>query len=275
MKLRSTVSCIAAGIAATVLSAACASQPVTPVTPANAPVVAATPPITPVKDQRAIIELKRMSDTLTSAKSLSFMASSMKPLRGPNGQWVHVFTTAKVDLQRPNKLFIATGGDAFPQSIYFNGQTFAVSAPQEKLFTQREMTGNVDTMLAQAADKGGEAFAFSDVLLSDPFTSWTTDLEGAVYVGQSTRGNEKLQHIALSAKNVDWEIWIDSHDHLPRMVYVKYIGAERSPSTLIEFTHWKVNPKLAASTFVFHAPRGAKQAKMKAPEQAQAQGAQQ
>ena len=225
-----------------------------------------TPQITPVKDQRALVELKKMGDALSGASSMSFDANTMTPFRGPNDQWIHAFSTAQVEMQRPNHLFVVTGGDAYPQKVYFDGNLFSVSSIEKKLYTQNEMPGSIDSVLAQASKKGGNTFPFSDVLLSDPYASWTKDLDGAVYVGESTRGGEKLRHLALTAKDVDWEIWVDTKTHLPRMVFVKYTGANRSPSILIEFSKWKLNAKIPASVFAFNAPAGAKKIDLKTPE---------
>jgi hypothetical protein len=219
-----------------------------------------------VKDQRAMDELKRMGTTLSQAKSMSFHASSMTPFRGPNKQWLHVFAIADVSMQRPSQLFVETSGDSFPSKIYYDGQNFSVSSKEQNLYTQNKQTGPIDSMLGEVADKAGAAFPFADVLVSDPYSSWEKDLLGAVYVGISERGNEKLVHLALTAKDVDWEVWVDQKTHLPRMVYVKYLTEERSPSVLIELSKWKLNSKIPDTVFAFKAPKGAKMAEMKAPE---------
>jgi hypothetical protein len=222
-------------------------------------------PITPVKDQRALSGLKEMSDALTALHSMSFDTTSITPFRGPNGQWIHVLKTAQVKMQRPNRLFVQTGGDAVKQDVYFDGKNYSIYAKDHQLFSKEEITGSIDDMLSKASSQGGDSFPFEDVLLSDPYASWTKDLDGAVYVGESDRQGEKLSHFAMTAKGVDWEVFVDQKTHLPRIVYVKYTDLERSPSTLIEFSKWKLNPKLAASTFTFKAPEGAKKAQFKAP----------
>lgn len=222
--------------------------------------------VKPVKDPIALAELKKMGDALAGAKTLSFWSNTMTPIRGANNQWVHVFSTAKVSLKRPNKVTIETGGDAFPQKIYFNGKTFVTVSPDKKLYSETPMSGTIDNMLAQAA-KAGESFSFADVLIADPLTTWTTDLDGATYIGRSDRNGEKLQHIALTAKDVDWEVWIDEKTHLPRVVYVKYTGENRSPTVLIEFGKWKKDAKIADSTFTYKAPHSFKMIALKQPEQ--------
>jgi hypothetical protein len=221
--------------------------------------------ITPVKDARAMAELKKMADALASARSLSFDAATMKPLRGPNDQWVHVFTTAKVALQRPDKLAITTGGDAFPERIVYDGKKLSIYSAESKLFTSKEMTGSIDDVLGHASEEAGLELTFSDVLLADPYRSWTDNLSGAVYVGESERGGEKLRHLAFTAKDVSWEVWVDLKSNLPRIVYAKFVSEKHAPSMMIEFSKWKVGAKLAASTFSFAPPKGTTRVGLKAP----------
>jgi hypothetical protein len=228
--------------------------------------------ITPVRDQRALDELKRMSETLAAARSMSFESSSMTPLRGPNGQWVHVFKTARVEMQRPDRLFIQTGGDAFKQNIYFNGKTYTTFAPESKLYASTPMAGSIDAMLARSDERGGDVFPFSDALLADPYAAWSQGLEGALYVGQSNRNGHLLSHLAFTAKDMDWEVWVGVSDHLPHMVFVKYKGEDRSPTILIEFSKWRLNPKLNAAEFTFVPPRGARAANFKTPASQSSEG---
>jgi hypothetical protein len=256
---------LAATFAGVTLTAGCASAPTASAPAPSAKTSPRNPAITPVKDQRAMAELKAMGNTLAEAGSMSFVTTTMKPIHGPNDQWIHVLTTDTVEMQRPNKLAVVSGGDAYPQRIYFDGKDFLVSAPEAKLYSDHPMSGNIDAMLAQASKVGGVTFPFSDVLLTNPLASWTDKLEGAIYVGESTRNGEKLGHIALTAKDVDWEIWVDQKTHLPRIVYVKFTGEYRSPAVLIEFSKWKLNGKFPASDFVFKAPEGTKKVSFVAP----------
>jgi hypothetical protein len=221
--------------------------------------------IAPVKDKRAMEAWQTMADTLSKASSMRFVSTVMKPMHGPNDQWIHILTVDTVEMQRPNKLMVSAGGDAYPQKVYFDGENFSVSAPEDHLYSTGKVNGNVDNMLADIQNKGGVSFPFADVLLADPMKSWSEGLEGAAYIGESTRGNKKLSHIALTAKDVDWEIWIDQKMHVPRIVYVKYTGVHRAPSVLIEFSKWKLNDKIAASTFQFKPMSGAKKVSFAAP----------
>jgi hypothetical protein len=249
------------------LTTGCATA--APATQKTPPPVASAPPRNPeivlVKDKRAMDALTEMGNALASAHTMSFVTTIMKPIRGPNDQWVHILTTDTVEMQRPDKLKVVAGGDAYPQRIIYDGENFSVSAPEANLYTNSKMNGNIDAMLAHASKVGGVTFPFADVLLADPLKSWTEGLEGALYIGESNRGGEKLVHIALSAKDVDWEMWMDQKLHVPRIIYVKYTGEHHAPSVLIEFSKWNLNEKIAASDFVFKPLSGSKKVSLIAP----------
>jgi len=248
------------------LSACATQKPATDqnAAPANS-TMSRTSGVTPVKDKRAMETLEAMAKTLSNAHSMRFTTTVMKPIHGPNDQWVHILAADTVEMQRPNKLMVEASGDAYPQKVYFDGENFSVSAPEDHLYSTEKMPGDVDAMLAQAQKVGGVSFPFADVLLADPMKSWSEGLEGAAYIGESTRNGDKLSHIALTAKDVDWELWVDEKMHVPRIVYVKYTGAHRAPSVLIEFHKWKLNDKIAASKFQFKPMSGAKKVSFAAP----------
>jgi hypothetical protein len=265
MKVNRGISVVLACAVITAAANGCASSASKKETTSE-PVATSPTKVIAVKNSEAMGELKKMGDALSKAKSMSFIATMMTPIRGANSQWIHVLTTAKVQMKRPNMLSIETGGDAFPQHIYFDGTNFVAVSEGKKLFSQTGMPGDIDSMLAQASKQAGDTFAFADVLIADPLSSWTQGLEGAAYIGESNRGGEKLQHLALTAKDVHWEVWTDEKTHLPRMVFVKYISETHSPSVLIEFSKWKINSSITDSTFKFKAPKDYTIVSLKAPE---------
>ena len=84
-------------------------------------------------------------------------------------------------LSRPDHLAVQTGGDAEEQKITFDGKTYSVSLPNHHVYSQNAMPGTIDTMLAEAAKKGGNVFTFADVLLNDPYATWAKPGGGSLY----------------------------------------------------------------------------------------------
>jgi hypothetical protein len=239
---------VAAGLLYAMAGTAVAGE--TPPGPAAQSALPAAP-IKPVKDPRALDLLKKMSERLAAAKSFTVRARDIVPMVGPNGQWISLIGSVHVALERPNKLLVERGGDLAPMDFYYDGRTLTLYAPAEKLYAETQAPSTIDAMLHGAFDYAEHDFPYIEVLLSDPYTAMTQDLTGALYVGESTIDGVKTEHVALTSTGVDWEIWIDAQDNLPRVVFAKYVQIEKVPTVLTEMYDWKLNPQIPAATFVF------------------------
>jgi len=211
----------------------------------------------PVIDQRALDMLKKMSDTLSEAKTVSFQARSMVPVRTPDGVWINLYGTSRVVMQGPDKLFASTAGDFAPYDFYFDGKTITAFAPNKNLYAVKAAPATIDAMIEEAYQKEGRSFPYADILVSEPYTVLTKGVTRAYYVGQSTirplagAGGVKTDHLVFSHEGVQWQIWIDTNDHLPRMVCATYLDSEGEPSYTVEFGDWKLNEPVGPKTFIF------------------------
>ena len=208
-------------------------------------------------DERALAALKDMSDTLAKANSMSFRADSAVAIASPTGQWVHIFGTSLVTMQRPDKLNVETGGDVFTQVFYYDGKTITMYAPNEKFYATEQLSGHLDEALPQIFQKHGTYFSFADVVLSIPNAAMTKDLSSAQYVGQSAVGGVTTKHLAFAGNGLEWEIWIGDADQLPRLLNVTYTAEHGRPTCSVSFADWKLNPTTSPDKFIFSPPAGA------------------
>ncbi len=203
-------------------------------------------------DKRALDILKRMSDTITQTSTLSFKSKSMIPVRGPKGIWINLYGVSRVVKQGSNMLYAETRGDLFPYDFYFNGKTVTRYAPTANVYAEKESPGTVNELIESSYREEGKSFPYADMLVDNPYEVLTGDLVNAVYVGQTTIGELKTDHLAFTNKNVEWQIWIDSENYLPRLVNATYLVDASEPSYVVEFFEWKLNGPVEASTFVFN-----------------------
>ena len=121
-----------------------------------------------IKDERALKLLKAMSDKLGNAKSLSFRVRGLVPAVAPTGQYISLFASSSVVMQRPDKLFVAARGDMFPSDIFYNGKTITVIGLGKKFYVQQQAAGAGFDTFVQSAQPGSDAVApFFDMLTSD------------------------------------------------------------------------------------------------------------
>lgn len=211
-----------------------------------------------IKDERALKLLKEMSDTLAKARTVSFKARSLAPLVAPTGQYVSLFGTARVSMQRPDRLLVESRGDLLPNNLYYNGKTLTAIGPAKKFYAQQDASGGtLDTVLENEQPAADILAPFVDFLVSDPYARVAKDLSSALFVGQSTLGGVKTDHLAFAAPGVDWEVWIGAQDKLPRLVLVSYRGDDRQPHFMVEFSDWKLNAPIPPQTFNVTIPKDA------------------
>ncbi len=208
-------------------------------------------------DSRALDKLKLMSDTLSHAKSLRFEARSMVPVKSPNGMWISLYGTSRVVKEGPGKLFAETRGDFFPHDFFFDGKTVTSYSPTKNLYAVKTAPGTIDEVIEEAYREEGKSFPYADILVSEPYSILTEGLIKAVYVGQSTfrplsgAGSVVTDHLVFTHKGVEWQIWIDSGDHLPRMVCATYFDRTGEPSYTVEFGDWKIDETIPPETFIY------------------------
>lgn len=208
-------------------------------------------PVAQVKDQRALTLLKNMSDKLAKAKTVGFKVRSLVPLAAPGGQYISLFGSSRVLMQRPDRLFVESRGELFPIDLYFDGKTvIAAVGPGNALYAQQAATGStIDAILEKEHPAADTLAPFVDLLVSDPYARLAKDLTGALLVGESTIAGVQTEHLAFTAKGVDWEIWIGTKDSLPRLLIVSYRSGERQPGFTVEFSDWKLDAPIPAQTF--------------------------
>lgn len=222
------------------------------------PVPAAAAPARDIKDERALAALKAMSSTLANARTLSFKVRGIVPTPAPTGQYVSLYASSRVVMQRPDKLFVEARGDLFPSNTYYDGKTVTVVGVDGRFYTRRDAAGGAIEALTKGVQPGSDATApFFDLLVADPNALLTQDLASALWVGQSTVGGVKTDHLAFTAPGLDWEVWIGAADKLPRLMVVSYRTGERQPTFTVEFSDWKLDAPVPPKTFVASIPRSA------------------
>ncbi len=219
----------------------------------------------PIKDQRALNNLKRMSDTLSTAKTVSFRARNMVPLEGPGGVWISLYDDARVVMQAPDKLFVVTRGDSAPMDYYYNGKSITIYVPNKNLYADKPAPATIDEVIEAAYDEDGRSFPYADLLVSDPYAVLTENMLSAIYVGRSDIGGVKTDHLVFSHEEVEWQIWIGVENNLPIMTVATYLDDASEPSYTTEFSEWKLNDPVDKAIFDFQNMTKAEKTEYKNP----------
>lgn len=211
-------------------------------------------------DPNALAALKRMSATLAGATTLSYRADSIVEVPAATGQFLTLFTSGKVALERPNKLRASFGGEAPRFDFFYDGATVTAYAPGTKVYSTMKAPATIDEMLAGLRAETGIRFASAPLLMSNPYAVIARDLTSAVVVGPATVNGVECAHLAFRAPGVNWEIWLEtSARSLPCRLAVTFTDEPNFPRTIVEFSGWRLDPWFGVGGFGFTPPADAKE----------------
>jgi len=222
---------------------------------------AVSPPPAPIIQQYALDRLKQMSATLASAKSFTYRSNNfMEVQSAATGQFLTLFVSTDVALQRPNKFRANVFGDVPSFELYFDGANFSAFDPQKNVHSVSEPLSTIDDMLSYVATKSHINFPAADFLYSDPYSVMAKNVTHAIVIGPSMVNGVSCEHFAYMEPDMNLEIWIENGKKaLPLRVAMTYKQVPNFPRFMIEYKDWKLNPKLKEDIFVFKAPVNAKQ----------------
>ncbi len=217
----------------------------------------ATAKAPPAIDPQAVAQLKRMSDSLASAKSFTYTSTNTVEVPAKTGQFLTLFPTVEVALKRPDKLRVRVGGESPPFDFLYDGTTASAFAPGTKNYSSSKAPPTIDAMLDGLRNETGIRFASSGFLFSNPYQILMRGVGSAVVVGQGDVRGVSCVHLAFRSPGVNWEIWIEAGSSaLPRRLAVTFTDRPNFPRTLVDFDRWNLRPWLGSGGFSFTAPAG-------------------
>jgi hypothetical protein len=208
------------------------------------------PPVTPVIDPVADKLLKSMSSTLASAKTLSFKADINFDQLLVSGQQIQYGGTANLTVQRPDKAYAEYDGDLAGRKVWYTGKDVTVLDVDKNFYGRLPVPANLDDTMDKLMVEYGFTLPLSDVLVSDPYEAFVTNVAAGVVVGDSTINGQSCKHLAFVEKFIDWQIWISNGAQpLPCKLVITYKTIQGGPQYAAVFSDWAINPALNASVF--------------------------
>ena len=194
-------------------------------------------------DPLALSLLKRMSDTLASAKRFSFRSESILEIPCATGQFVTILSEGKVSVQRPDKIRASYTGETHSFDFFYDGKTVTAVAPNAKVFSTASAPDNIDDMLAGIRAETGIHFHSAPLLLSNSYAHLTRNLQSAVIVGPTHVHGVPCDHLAFRSTGVNWELWISSgRVALPYRLAATFTDEPNLPRKFITFSAWNLHP---------------------------------
>ncbi|MDQ0141060.1 DUF2092 domain-containing protein [Cupriavidus necator] len=244
--------------------AACGSAPQTSsVNPMSAPPAvpaANAAPAANAVDPAAVQALRDMGKYLQTLRQFQVDVDLSGERVLADGQKLLHGATARIDVQRPNKLRAQMRSARSARDLMYDGKTVVLYLPEQKYYSQAPFTDNLGELVGRLRERFGIEIPMADLFLWGTPQAPLDGMSSAMNAGRDMVGDTLCDHYAFRQGDIDWQIWIATGPRpLPQKLVITNRNDEARPQS-VSSIRWNLNPRLGDSLFTFTPPKGATQA---------------
>jgi hypothetical protein len=207
--------------------------------------------------------LKRMSDYMSSQKTLSLTYDTDIEVITPELQKIQFASSGQLQLSRPDKLRASRTGGYTNVEIVFDGKTLTMSNKDKNDFAQVDAPGSVDQLIDLLRDKYSVTAPGADLLFSNAFDVMTADVIEARHIGVGVIDGVECEHLAFRNLETDWQIWIEIGDRpIPRKYVITSKSVNGAPQYTLRVKEWRTD--VPTDAFAFKPSQGANKVALEA-----------
>ncbi len=239
--------------------------------PAPQPKARPAPAPTPAEeegviDPRADDALRKMSTYLAGLQSFRVDARVVDEKVTTEGQKLQELSQTSLTVQRPNRLRADRFGPNGHASLRSDGKHVTVFNQDKNLFATITVPPSLDAALDELRARLQIDAPGADFLFSDPYKELIDGVLVGRYIGLEPVGEVMAHHLAMTEKDVDWQVWIAAGD---RPTPLRYVITTKDlpghPEFTLELSNWQIAPPLAPDTFSLTPPANAKRVELAPP----------
>jgi len=199
--------------------------------------------------------LKQMTDTLQSAKQLSFHAELTFDEMAIPGLLVQLAGAMDVALRRSDGLRLHYADDLGAKTVWYDGKTLTVLDFGAGVVATASAPPDLDATISQFEQGYGLTLPLAELLASAPHPALLADAVRGTYLGLHDVEGTPCHHLAFLQDDLDWEIWIDSGKvPLPMKLLIRHKQQPGSPQWVAVLMDWNLDAKLKDGTFKAEVP---------------------
>lgn len=211
-------------------------------------------------DPKAEKLLRASTDYVAGLQRFSIDTRSTLDVVLKSGQKIQFDNATRVSVQRPNKLRAERIGDLVNQVIYYDGKSFTLHNPDEKVYATVAAPSTLEEMLDFARTKLDIVAPAADLIYKNAYEILTEGATTGFVVGKGVIEGVRCDHLAFRAPHVDLQIWIqEGGQPLPRKMVITTKDVDNAPQFTVVATKWNLAPKFTDSIFSFKPPKGVQQ----------------
>jgi len=220
------------------------------IAPSLTPALAGAPGVGVDPDAASI--LKRMTDYTGSLQRFELETSTSLEVVLHSGQKIQLLSSARLTVQRPDKLRADRIGDAVNQSFYYDGSRLTLVNPDDGYYASVPAPGTIDAAIDLARDSLDIVAPAGDLVTTDAYQRLMADSTSGFVVGKSFVDGVRCDHLAFRGYGVDWQIWIeDGEQPVPRKYVITTLTLDGAPQFEILISNWTTNPDVSPKRFEF------------------------
>ena len=200
--------------------------------------------------------LKASTDFLACQQQFSVDTESSIEVVLGSGQKIQYDHTARVSVERPNRLRAERTGDLVDQVFYYDGESLTLHNPLANYYATIAAPGTLEEMLDFAREKLDIVAPAGDLLYKNAYDILMQDVTSGFVVGKGVVDGVRTNHLAFRAPHVDWQIWIEEGNRpLVRKMVITTRDKLNAPQFTFVTKNWNLEPKFSVATFSFTPPK--------------------
>ena len=216
-----------------------------------------------VIDPAADVALKRMSEYLAGLKSFRVETTTVDERVTAEGQKVQDVKESQVVVRRPNGFWVDRVGPLGHVIFRYDGQQFSVFLVDRGQYAITKAPGDLDAAIDDARDRLGVDAPGGDLMVRAPYEALIDGVRVGRYVGLEPMDGGLAHHLAMTEKDVDWQIWIkDGPEAVPLRYVITSKDVPGHPQFTIDLRKWQPDAPLSKESFVFTPPAKANRVEM-------------
>jgi hypothetical protein len=215
----------------------------------------------PEIEPAAVEPVKRMVQTLTAAKSLSYEYDSSYDTLQDDGEILEFGAHGAATVKRPDHMrgeVWERGGRHLRWA--WDGKDVVVYDDAHGAYATTPRTGDIDSLVDFLRDDIGLRLPLADLFTTDLGPLLVDRTIAARLIGKETLRGVETEHVALRGRTgVDVQLWIATGERaLPQRVVLNFSTADGRPQFRADLHDWKYDPRVRDSAFEVDVPKSAR-----------------
>jgi hypothetical protein len=196
--------------------------------------------------------LKGMSDYLARQQTMALTVDTSIEIITSEIEKLQFNSTSTTTLKRPNQIRMKREGGFARVEMFYDGKMLTLRDLDAKTYAQRPTAANIDGLVSELHAGAGSAMPGIDLLLSDPYTALTEDVQSGMVVGEAVINGVRCDHLAYRNSEVDWQIWIrQGAEKVPCKFIITTKTMAAAPQYTVTITGWKAGQPVSDADLRF------------------------